>query len=405
MGRARILVLMHYLEVGGAETALIGLLHALDPQRVDVDLFLYSHQGELMELIPQWVNVLPEIGAYSVIERPIGEALRRGHPGVALGRWLARRDYVRYRRREPVSDGRQDVALMQYVGDRVTPRLPRINPDVEYELCISFLTPHNIGLHKVRAKKRLAWIHTDYSRVSINAARELEVWGAYDHIASISPAVTQAFLSQMPPLEPKIVEIENVLSEDLIRRRAEAFDALAEMPGEVRLLSVGRFEAAKNFDNVPDIARRLVDMGVHGLRWYIVGYGGWEELIRQQIARAGMERHVILLGKKTNPYPYIKACDIYVQPSRFEGKSVAVREAQILCKPVVVTNFPTASSQIVDGVDGVIVPLDNAACAQGLAAVIRDRALQHAIAENLRRGDYSNESEAEKLYKLIEEDV
>lgn len=169
----------------------------------------------------------------------------------------------------------------------------------------------------------------------------------------------------------------------------------------MKLLSIGRYCAAKNYDNVPDITSRMATHDISDLRWYIIGYGGDEALIRQRIKEAGMEEHVILLGKKENPYPYIKACDIYVQPSRYEGKSVTVREAQILCKPVVVTAYPTAPSQIQDGVDGVIVPLDNEGCARGLADFIRNKALQDKIVENLRHGDYANASEVEKIYELL----
>ena len=111
---------------------------------------------------------------------------------------------------------------------------------------------------------------------------------------------------------------------------------------------------------------------------------------------------MVLLGKKSNPYPYIKACDLYVQPSRYEGKSVTVREAQILCKPVVVTNYPTAHSQINDGVDGVIVPLDNEGCARGIASVMADSALRHRLASYLAAHDYGNESEVNKIYKLLD---
>lgn len=169
----------------------------------------------------------------------------------------------------------------------------------------------------------------------------------------------------------------------------------------MNLLSIGRFCTAKNYDNVPDIARKMKESGVADLRWYIIGYGGDEALIRAKIKEAGMEEHVILLGKKENPYPYIKACDIYVQPSRYEGKSITVREAQILCKPVAVTAYPTAPSQIKDGIDGVIVPLDNEGCARGLADFIADTALQKRIVEYLRTHDYANISEVEKIYSLI----
>ena len=137
------------------------------------------------------------------------------------------------------------------------------------------------------------------------------------------------------------------------------------------------------------------------MRWYIIGWGGDEQLIRQKIAEAGMQDNVILLGKKTNPYPYIKACDIYCQPSRYEGKSVTVREAQMLCRPVVVTNYLTAPSQIKDGVDGRIVPMDNESCAKGLCDFIQDKALQENISSYLAQHDYGSKEEVNKLYALI----
>ena len=169
-----------------------------------------------------------------------------------------------------------------------------------------------------------------------------------------------------------------------------------------RLLSIGRFSEAKNYDNVPDICRRMVKEGVD-VKWFIIGFGGDEQFIRRKIEEAGMQEHVIILGKRSNPYPYIKACDIYVQPSRYEGKSVTVREAQMLCKLVVVTNYPTASSQIKSGIDGVIVPMDNEGCARGLAEMITDKSLQERIVDYLKTHDYGNESEVEKIYKIVEQ--
>lgn len=396
--KPRIIILMHYLELGGAESALLGLLCALDPRRVDVDLFIYSHRGPLMKHIPEWVNLLPEVKAYSMIERPMREALRRGTFLVVVGRLLAKFKHSRYRKGLTLSANANDASILQYVGDCVTPMLPKINHDVVYDLCICFLNPHNIGRDKVRARKRLAWIHTDYSTVSVNAEKELPVWNAYDAIASISDDVTRSFLKTFPSLKSKIVPIENILPEAYVRARAEEFDA--KLTGEIRLLSIGRFCSAKNYDNVPNICRRLCD-NVPNIRWYIIGYGGDEALIRQKIAESGIEDHVILLGKKDNPYPYIKACDIYVQPSRYEGKSITVREAQMLCKPVVVTAYPTAASQINDGVDGVIVPLDNEGCAQGLARFIADADMQSRIVNYLRTHDYANTSEVEKIYELL----
>ena len=192
-----------------------------------------------------------------------------------------------------------------------------------------------------------------------------------------------------------------MLSSAFVLGRAEEKDVSRELTGDINLLSIGRYCNAKNYDNVPDIAKRMIGHGLVNFKWYIIGFGGSEALIKSKIKEAGMEEHVILLGKKDNPYPYIKACDIYVQPSRYEGKSVTVREAQILGKPVAVTAYPTAPSQINDGVDGVIVPLDNEGCAQGLARFIADTAQQDRISGYLRTHDYANSTEVEKIYQLM----
>ena len=278
--------------------------------------------------------------------------------------------------------------------------MPDLHQYGEYDLAISFLDPHNYVIDKVLAKKKVCWIHTDYTRIDINVEQELPVWAGYDHIMSISPDVTRTFLQVFPSLKDKIVEMENILSADFISKRAEEFDASVELKGDsVKILSIGRFCEAKNYDNVPDICRRIREQGID-FRWYLIGYGN-DSLIRQRIHEAGMGDYVIILGKRSNPYPYIKACDIYAQPSRYEGKSVTVREAQMLCKPVVVTNYTTAPSQIQDGIDGRIVPMDNEGCAKGIADYILDKELRQRVVNFLQMHDYGNEKEIEKLYKLI----
>ncbi len=404
--KKRIFISMHYMELGGAEISLIGLLQAIDYSRYDVDLFLHAHRGELMQFIPDEVHLLPEVKEYSMIEKPMVQVLKEGYFRVIFTRLKAKWQFQRYMRRKGITES---AASFQYIGDAVTPVLPTLEHLGEYDLAISYLNPHNIVRDKVKAKKKICWIHTDYTRIDINVEQELLVWSAYDHVMSISPDVTKTFLQVFPSLKDKIVEMENILSPTFVRSRAEDFDASEELEkyGKgIRLLSVGRFCEAKNYDNVPDICRRINSSlsTFHSslpVRWFLIGYGGYEDLIRQKIKETGMDEHVIILGKRSNPYPYMKACDIYVQPSRYEGKSVTVREAQMLFKPVVVTNYTTASSQIQDVVDGRIVPMDNEGCAKGIADFILDKELQQTIVSNLRTHDYGNEREKEKLYKLI----
>ena len=157
--KARIFIAMHYMEIGGAETALIGLLNALDPARVDVDLFLYDHRGEMMQFIPKWVNLLPQIPKYSVLERPIVELVKRGFWGIATARmWAKRISKVAYKRSGSKLENNGGLDKMSKC---TTPLLPKINQSVTYDLAISFLTPNRIVAEKVKAKKKIAWIHTD----------------------------------------------------------------------------------------------------------------------------------------------------------------------------------------------------------------------------------------------------
>lgn len=402
--KPRIIITMHYLELGGAEMALIGLLNALDPTRVDVDLFIYSHQGPLMKYIPEWVNLLPEIKSYSLLERPIQHVFLNCKLQIAGARLWGIHRYKQYMKRINHKDDELYLhSLMQYISNSVTPLLPKINREVEYDVCISFLTPHNIGLDKVRAKKRLAWIHTDYSTICLNDELELPVWEGYDYIAAISENVRESFLKIFPTLKSKIIDIENILPTEYIKKKSEEFDASGELKGALTLLSIGRFVTAKNYDNVPEIASKIIEKGISDLKWYIIGYGLDEQLIRNKISEFAMEDHVIILGKKENPYPYIKACDIYVQPSRYEGKSITVREAQTLGKPVAITDYATAPSQIRDGIDGVIVPLDNAGCAEGLSQFINNTDLRKSVSDYCLTHDFGNESEVEKIYALLYE--
>ena len=137
----------------------------------------------------------------------------------------------------------------------------------------------------------------------MNVEKEIKVWSQFDHIVSISEDVTRSFLSVFPTLAGKIIEIANILSPRTVRAKALAskVDFLIQN-GRVNLLSVGRFTFAKNFDNVPDICRRILQEGCE-VYWYIVGYGGDEQLIKEKIKEAGMKRTRHSFGKAGKSLP------------------------------------------------------------------------------------------------------
>ncbi len=395
----KILVVASDMEIGGAERALLGLLGALSARTDQVDLFLLRHSGPFMRFIPKGVNLLPEDSNYSDLGVPIWKVVGRGHWRMAFGRAVGKYRAKRFIVKNNLK--KENSVEIHYSFKYTLNALPEIS-NVEYDLALGFTTPYYIIDKKVHAKKKAVWIHTDYSALDGDREEERKVWGAYPFIVSISEAVTNSFLKVYPELKDRIYPIDHIVSKELIQRQAAMFSVDSEMPPKgIRLLSIGRYCTAKNFDNVPDICSRLIRAGLD-VYWYIIGFGAEEQLIRKKIAEYGMEDRVVLLGKKENPYPYMMACDLYVQPSRYEGKCVAVREAQMLGKPVVITNYATSASQLEDGVDGVIVPMDNEGCADSIAALLRNPEEMTRLSDSCQQRDYTNSAEVEKLYALME---
>lgn len=398
--KKRIFIAIQYLEIGGAERALIGLLSSLDYTKYEVDLFVYRHSGEFMKFIPDEVNLLPEIKKYTTLSRPIKEIVKEGYIDIAIGRVLAHLKNKIFNKRHQIKDS---IAIYQYVASYTTPFMPSFYKRGEYDLAISFLIPHNIVREKILAKQYWAWIHTDYSYVDIDVDYELPVWSAYNKIISISEDVTKGFLSKFPALSPKITIIENILSENFVKEQAEEKVDLSFLPSDsIKFCTVARFSYPKAIDRAVYICKELIDKGLN-IYWYIIGYGSDETMIREKIKETQMEKRFVLIGKKENPYPYIKATDFYIQPSRYEGKAVTVREAQILEKPVIITNYPTAHSQLNDGIDGVIVPDSIEGAVDGIEAFLKDKDKQNRIIAYLKAHHYGNEFETKKIDKLLNE--
>lgn len=395
----KIIIISHAMEIGGAERALLGLLNSFDYSKYQVDLFLCRHEGELLKEIPKEVNLLSTNQA-KYLAVPMINLIKEKQFKMLYGRLKAKMLAKRTIKKQKLKSENQ--VELTYSHLYTYQYIEQINPNVEYDLAISFLTPHYICRNKVKAKKYIAWIHTDYSTIDMDIKKEIDMWEQYDYIASISDNCTDAFLLKMPILKDKIIRIDNIITKDMIDRQSIEFDVDQEMDSKsIKLLSVGRFSYAKNFDNIPEICSYVVK-NIENVKWYIVGYGGDEQLIKDKIKEYNMQEHVFILGKKENPYPYLKVCDFYVQPSRYEGKAVTVREAQILNKPVIITDFPTAKSHLDNGIDGIIVSADNKDCANGVIDFIKDKELQNKIINYLKDHDYSNSAEINKLYDLME---
>lgn len=392
-----ILIASYDLEIGGVERSLVSMLESFDYTRYEVDLLLYRHQGDFMNQLPSNVRVLKERPEYATIRKSIGQVFREKHPVLGVTRICARLAAEWTGKLKGFAE--PGYVQLQYMWKYAMPFLPRV--EKAYDVAISYLWPHDLVADKVNAGKKIAWIHTDYSTVETNRSIDLRMWDKYNHLIAVSDACRSAFIQKYGELSSKVEVMENIMSPDFIRSMAEE-DADNPLIADARfkILTVARLSYAKGIDWAVQALKRLYDQGYKDVVWYVVGYGGDEAMLRHLIDQYGLQDRFILLGKKTNPYPYIKACDLYVQPSRYEGKAVTVTEAKVLGRPVLITNYATARSQVTDGTDGMITDLSVEGIAAGIETLYCDPELRSTLARHCELTDYSNRSELSKIYAL-----
>ena len=392
-----VLIASFDMEIGGVERSLISMLDSFDYDNNNVDLMLYSHTGDFMNLINNKANLLSENKKYSTFRKSIAQIFKEGQLILGISRLFARQNCNKISKKLGLDES--SYVQMQLMWKYAIKFLPKLNK--KYDVAISYLWPHYFVAEKVDSKIKVAWIHTDYSKLETNIEMDLEMWDKYDYIFAVSEECKNSFLNKYPSLLNKLKVLENITAVSFINKMAnEEISDFINSKDDFNLLSVARFSPAKGIDNAVKALRILHDRGLTNIKWNVVGYGGDEDKIRKLIKDNDLEESFILLGKKKNPYPYMKACDLYVQPSRYEGKAVTVTEAQILNKPVLITNYPTAKSQIRDKYDGLICELSIEGIANGIEDLFNNKDKLELLEDNCKNSDYSNSYELEKLYSL-----
>jgi glycosyltransferase involved in cell wall biosynthesis len=391
----KVLIASFDMEVGGVERSLISMLNNFDYSRYQVDLMLYSHTGDFMNLLPAGPNLLPENSIYKTFRMPVSEIMSNGNWAIGMTRMLAKWKASIQRSTEI------GYKQMQYMWKYSLPFLPEM--EKEYDVAISYLWPHYFVAEKVKAKKKIAWIHTDFSTVETDVGMDLAMWERYNSIMAVSEDCKNAFIKRYPSLNVKTNVIENITSPDFIKELALVPIENNPMIKDSRfkIITVARLSYAKGIDQAVEALKLLHNKGYKDISWYIVGYGGDESSIRKLVKEYKLEDSFILLGKKINPYPYIHAADLYVQPSRYEGKAVTVVEAQILAKPVLITNYITSKSQVREGLDGIICEMSIEGISEGIKKLYKNKEVREKLEENCMKTSFDNSLELKKLYKLI----
>ena len=382
-----VLIVCYGMGCGGAEKSLISFLNRLPKDRWNVDLIVANPNGMYMKQIPSTVHFLNNQYELENFATPM--SLRRKK--VCNGRDLINQASWQIKSRFLCKNLSWNEKRWELWGKH----LPKLKK--RYDLAISYMNgPTNYYvIDKVTAKKKILWIHNEYEKLSYNSEYDRAYFNKADRLVTISERCVKSLEKVFPECSSKIRMLYNISSTKMIWQLAEK-----NYPDEYRrkkniLVSIGRLNTQKGFDLAIQAAKIIEEKGVE-FTWFIIGEGEDEQMLREQIKKERLDDSVKLVGIRKNPYPYIRYADVFVQPSRYEGKSIVLDEAKILCKPIVVTNYTTVVDSITDGVNGRIVQFDPNEIANGILELLNsdvqtkfETSLKGEIVkENLEVGNY-----------------
>lgn len=394
MLKKKILFIMPTLEIGGAEKSLITILNLLDYDRYDVDLFLISHKGEFMKMIPNKVNVLPEDKKYKYYKDndkkivPFKYLMRLDLMSAFFSiKWLIEAKISRVLNKK------------LYIGWN-NKRHFFNQLKTKYDVAISFLERDTIyfNIDKVWAKKRIGFIHCDYSKYSYDYKLDKRYLKRYNYIATVSEDCKKVLTNIFPEYKEKFLVIKNMIMPEIINNLSkEQIINFKKEKDELIITSVGRLVIQKGYDIAVEICRELVNSGIN-VRWFIIGEGSQRKNIERKIKEYNLEKNLILVGNDINPYRWMNIADIYVQTSKSEGYGITIAEAKVLYKPIVASNIPQFREQL-DDEKGILCN-NTEEFKNAIIRISKDNEYKGKLIENLKQ-EKINYNELKKFESII----
>ena len=383
----RILILTSGFYGGGTEAALNALLNHLDYSKYAVDICCIWKRGPLLGQVPENVHI-EEIGfsapRYRLYISGVKEKL--DSPRV-FAQKLSKKLFELF---HPVRAG--ENTAYRTLLKKVTMQSKKYDMVLDFHGYGYFLTAYAAGME---ADKKAMWLHDENLHWLYKVTEYLP---EFDRIFCVSEAVRQVFIGQHPEFEGKSEVFLNIVDASVIEEKSEQPVEDERYTGDFKILTVGRLEYQKGYDIAIQAAVILKRRGIR-FRWFAIGEGTECNKLEKQAEKLGVSEF-IFLGRKENPYPYMKCCDLYVQPSRHEGKVLTVQEAKILHKPILASDIPSNREQITDGVNGYLAQAEPEALAKKIEYLIHSKDARMLVVKNLEneREDFSGE--VEKLEKM-----
>ena len=393
----KVLFVIDSLHCAGAEKSLTTLLSLLNYSKYDVDLQLFGYGGALEELVPKEVNILKPMEYIKFSSLSTKNAVIKSLKNMNFKMLSSRLKFSLAIRKDNYSNAQKARVYWQKVSNVIEKN------NKEYDIAISYAqgVPTFYVAEKVCAKKKLAWVNVSYKLEDEDRIFQEHFYDKYNKIVAVSDSAKNIFLETFPKYTDKLEIIYDINDADFIKKMSDQGQSYNDNYTGLRILTIGRLANQKGYDMALEACKILKEKGIE-FKWYSLGIGPLKEEIEKYINENNLENNFKLLGVKSNPYPFIKDCDIYVQTSRFEGFGIAIAEARMLNKPVVTTRFDAVYNQMKDRKNGLVVDMNSQGIVNGILELINNKKLTNEIISYLKAEKKGNTEELEKFYKLIE---
>ena len=387
--KKNILFIVSDMESGGFQKSLISLLKEFNYDEYNVDITILSPNGIFINDIPKEVKIK---------KLNIEPCFFYKFPQCLIQLIKEKKILLTYKRIIQFFISRLNKGLG---GIYMAKQIPAI--DKKYDVAIDYNGQHILYymVDKVKAEKKISYFHSDYKKWPYYKYADKKYYPKVDYIVTISEICKESLVEFFPECKEKIRVIENISSPKIIRDLSLRECSIKFNLKYTNVIMVGRPSKTKGYDFAIEACKRLRDDG-YKVKFYSIGTSNEVDIFKNMVIGLGIENEFIFLGETNNPYKYIRQANIFVHPSRFEGKSVAIDEAKILCKPIVISNFTTAKDHIKNEVNGLIVEMNSEGVYKGIKRLIDHKELCNRFINNLQNDDFGNENEVEKLYKLID---
>lgn len=384
----RILFVIDSFDCGGAEKSLLSLLPLLNQSKYDISLWILHKGGILEDLVTDGI-LLVEDPQYSFLDKVKLKIAYLIHS--VYIRVLA---FLHYKQHGAES-------LWKCVGWATK------GIDNHFDVAIAYQQgfPTYLVVNKIKAERKIAWVNADIFNVGYSIGYNIPFYKKYDFIVPVSDQLKEKMISELPQFSEKYRCVYDILNPEIIEKLSkESINDAFKETGKKAFVTVARMVPPKGYDIAVETASYLKKKGIP-FKWYFVGSGSERLHILDMIDKLQLWDDVILLGLKTNPYPYMRLCDVYVQPSRFEGFGLTIAEAKILGKPVVSTNFKVVYDQITNEKNGLISEMDATSLGNQIIRMITDEALRQRIIANVKAEEnITYKTEWVKVERLLDED-